>query len=597
MSQSTLALIREFMKSNGLAAYIVPSSDPHQSEYVPEYLRRRAYVSGFTGSAGDLVITTKAAGLWTDSRYYLQAETQLQGTGIELFKAGLPETPQMSTHLVAALTEGDSVGVDPMLFSQKAYASLSRRLSNAGITLCSIEKNPVDAVWPHRPAPPAGPVVPYPERYTGESLSARLERVRQEMRRLGAEVLPVTTLDALAWVFNIRGSDVQYNPVVIGYGVIESDRAVLFVDAKKMTAETTRHLSENVDILDYSRFGPYLENIAKRGTQVLVDADTLSRWAFERLQGKCTLVLHRSPITALKARKNDVEIEGIIRAHIRDGVAVTRFLAWLDKATQSETVTEISAAQKLEEFRCAETNYKGPSFGTISAFGAHGAIVHYEADESTDARIEAPGLYLVDSGGQYLDGTTDITRTVALGTPTDEMKDRFTRVLKGNLNLAVMSFPVGTTGSSLDTVARKPLWDIGLNYGHGTGHGVGAYLNVHEGPQAISYYRGMDVPLAVGMVVSDEPGYYKEGAYGIRIENLVYVVSDEELSKGGSPFLRFEILTLCPIDRRLILPELLCDSELAFLNAYHRRVLETLAPLLDDADREWLKQAAAEISR
>lgn len=598
MSQHLICEIRKFMSKAGVSAYIILSGDPHQSEYVPTHLRRRAYVSGFTGSAGDLVITKDKAGLWTDSRYYLQARLQLRGTGIDLFKAGLKGVPSIGEWLAMKLKSDEAVGIDPNVFSNSAYSRLRKRLLPAGIQIKSILENPVDGLWTDRPPSPSGPAVPHPEEFSGESLFDRLCRVRAKTKAAGAEVLPVTALDALAWVFNIRGTDVEYNPVVIGYGAIEPERALLFIDKKKVTQSLEEHLGDLVKIRDYSSYEDYLHKLTQAGRTVLIDPDVVSRRIFDVLQGRCPLVCRKTPITDLKAQKNQTELAGIARAHVRDGAATVRFFAWLEEAIKTETITEIGAAKKLEEFRKMGERYVGPSFGTISAFGPNGAVVHYEPSPETDARLVPGGLYLVDSGAQYLDGTTDITRTTVLGgAPTEEMKDRFTRVLKGHIQLATASFPAGTTGSRLDTLARKYLWDVGLDYGHGTGHGVGAYLNVHEGPQAISYYRGMNAPLVEGMIISNEPGYYKENEWGIRTENLVQVVKNHTLSKGDTTFFKFETLTLCPIDRALINPAMLCDEELCFLNAYHKRVEETLSPLLDEASNKWLLRAVKEITR
>lgn len=587
--------LRLFMSTAGIAAYIVPSADPHQSEYVPTCWRRRAFMSEFTGSAGELVVTLDRAVLWTDSRYYLQAEIQLQGTTIELFKAGLPDIPDMGEWLTASLAPGQRVGVDPKLFSKNAYSKLNVALSAGGLQIQRIDDNPIDAIWADRPPLPLGVAVPHPEKFAGESIRNRLSRVRKEMKSKKGEVLLVTTLDALAWVFNIRGNDVQYNPVVIGYGAVEQEKALLFIDARKVTTALRNHLGDNVEIREYAAFEAYLLEIAHAPKTVLVESDTADRRVVDLLQGSCTPIFVRSPITTLKAKKNEIEIQGIKSAHIRDGTAMVRFLSWLDDAVCNETVTEISAAEKLETFRQVGDHYVGPSFGTISGFGPNGAVVHYEASTKTNRVIEGNGIYLVDSGAQYLDGTTDITRTIAVGAPTAEQKDRFTRVLKGHINLAGASFPAGTTGNRLDTIARKPLWDVGLNYGHGTGHGVGAYLGVHEGPHAISYYRGTDVALVEGMVLSNEPGYYKEGAYGIRIENLLRVVQNNALSHDGDPFLAFEILTFCPIDLRLVETRLLNPDEIKFLNAYHEKVRSVLLPLVDEATRNWLEHAAREI--
>jgi Xaa-Pro aminopeptidase len=597
MPPSVIEKIRNLMSVRGLAAYIIPTQDPHQSEYTPDCWRRRAFVSGFKGSAGDLILTSDNSCLWTDSRYYLQAEQQLKASEIRLFKSGMQGVPSQTDWLLSALKKGDVVGIDPKLFSRNAYAKLSQALTAGGIVIRSIEENLVDMIWDDRPLTPLFSAVPHPEIFSGESLSDRLTRIRFEMGKITADVLLVTTLDALAWTFNIRGSDVPYNPVVIGYGAVERDKAFLFVDRRKTDKPLLDHLGDMVEIRDYDSFEAYLCGLAQTTRAVAVDPETVSRWAVERLQGTCSLVFKRSIAVSLKAQKNEIELSGITAAHIRDGAAVVQFLSWLSKEVFSGKVTEISAANRLEAFRKENERYKGPSFGTISAFGEHGAVVHYEASPETDSAICPGNLYLVDSGGQYLDGTTDITRTVAIGSPTAEQKDRFTRVLKGHLNLAAQSFPSGTCGSQLDVIARAPLWDVGLNFGHGTGHGVGCYLSVHEGPHAISYYRGMDVPLAEGMVLSDEPGYYKENEWGIRIENLVKVVRNDDLSKNGAEFFRFEILTLCPIDISLIEPMLLLDDEIDFLNAYHLRVRTTLSPLLDADTKEWLLRATQEVLR
>ncbi len=597
MPRSPIERIRSLIKERNLAAYIIPTQDPHQSEYPPAHLRRRAYVSGFTGSAGDLVVTQDDAGLWTDSRYYLQAEQQLSRSQIRLFKSGMPGVPSFTDWLLASLKPKDSVGVDPMLFSRNAYAKLSQKLTPSGISVRCVEENLVDMIWDDRPPPPSNPAVPHPFVFSGESVQDRLDRIRREMEKVRADVLIISTLDALAWTFNIRGSDVPYNPVVVGYGSVEKGRALLFIDREKVTDALLAHLGSFVEIRDYDAFETYLRNLGHTTQTVAADPETVSEWAVERLRGACSLVLRRSIAVSLKARKNEVELAGMKAAHIRDGAAVVRFFAWLSKQSSKEEITEMSAAARLEVFREENERYAGQSFAAISAFGAHGAIVHYESSPKTDIEFAPQGLYLIDSGAQYQDGTTDITRTVAFGEPTAEQKDRFTRVLKGHINLAAQSFPLGTTGGQLDVIARRPLWEVGLNYGHGTGHGVGVYLSVHEGPHALSYYRGLDVPLAEGMILSDEPGYYKENEWGIRIENLVCVVKDEVLSRNGAEFLKFEVITLCPIDISLIDTALLLDSEIAYLNAYHRRVRTALRPLLDDETNAWLDAATREVTR
>ncbi len=589
--------LRYVMSSNRLAAYIVPSADPHQSEYVPACWRRRAYLSSFTGSAGDLVVTLKHAGLWTDSRYFLQAETELPAADAEitLFKSGLPETPEIGQWLASTLRKGDVVGVDSDLFSRNAFEKLSKTLRAAGLRIQGVEKNLVDSVWQTRPMLPKEVAVPHLETYAGETLANRLTRVREKIATMGGDVLLITTLDALAWLFCIRGTDVEYTPVVIGYGAVEKNRALLFVDPKKVTESLEEHLGPLVEIRPYDAFFSYLVETASADVNVIADPDAVSRRAVEKLKGRCTVLFSQNPVTLLKAVKNPVEIEGITRAHARDGAAMVRFLAWLEAEAPQGSVTEISAAEKLESLRGELPHYRGKSFATISAFGEHGAIVHYESRDQTNCALTQDGIYLIDSGAQYLDGTTDITRTTVIGRPTNEQRDRFTRVLKGHIDLASTSFPVGTTGNRLDTIARKPLWDAGLNYGHGTGHGVGAYLCVHEGPHAVSYYRGMDVPLVDGMILSVEPGYYKATAYGIRIENLVRVVRNEALSSDEGRYLRFETLTLCPIDLRLVEKSLLTRDEIEYLNTYHARVREQISPLVDETSRRWLVNATREI--
>lgn len=588
MPRKALEDLRKLMKENNLNAYIVPSSDPHQSEYVPACWERRHFLSGFTGSAGTVVVTETAAGLWTDSRYFLQAEEQLQGSGIELFKMGLPGVPGTTEWLVRQLKSGDVVGIDPRVFSYREASDLKAQLTERGIELRPLEDNLVDEIWADRPDFPKAPAKPHPLKFAGETVESKLARIREQMAEQQAEVHILTALDTIAWTFNIRGADVDYNPVVIAYAAITPNEARLFLPAGKETPELKAHLGEAVQISRYEDFGAYLESLAGSGKKVWLDPDTVSFWITEKLSGKVPVIFRQSPVVKFKALKNETEIAGMKAAHLRDGVAMVRFLYWLEKQVPGGKVTEISAAEKVEEFRREQENYVGPSFHPISAYGPHGAIVHYSADESSNAALKPEGIFLFDSGGQYLDGTTDITRTVALGKPTREQKEHFTRVLKGMLALSITRFPAGFAGNQLDTIARKPLWDAGLNYGHGTGHGVGAYLNVHEGPQGISYYRGIGVPMEPGMITSNEPGYYLEGAYGIRIENLVLTVPDAEAEN----FLTFETITLCPIDRKLILPELLSEAERAYLNKYHRRVREAIEPRLKDPqEKEWLRKA------
>lgn len=588
MPGQALNNLRQLMKKHNLQAYIVPSSDPHQSEYVPACWERRRFISGFTGSAGTVVVTESAAGLWTDSRYFLQAEQQLQGSGIELFKMGQPGVPGSTEWLVRQLKPGDKVGIDPQVFSHREASELKQQLEERGLALQPLEENLVDAIWDDRPAIPDAPAVPHPLQFAGETIESKLTRIREQMADLRADVHILTALDTIAWTFNIRGADVDYNPVVIAYAAIGNKEALLFLPEGKETPELKAHLGNGIEIRPYHQFGVYLDQLAAGGDKVWLDPDTVSYWITEKLSGKVPVVFRQSPVVKFKAVKNETEIEGMKAAHLRDGVAMVCFLCWLERQVESGEVSEISAAEKMEEFRREQENYVGPSFHPISAYGPHGAIVHYSADENSNVTLKPEGIFLFDSGGQYLDGTTDITRTVALGEPAWQQKEHFTRVLKGMLALSITRFPVGFAGSQLDTIARKPLWDAGLNYGHGTGHGVGAYLNVHEGPQGISYYRGIGVPMEPGMITSNEPGYYLEGEYGIRIENLVLTVRDPRAEN----FLTFETITLCPIDRKLILPELLNEAEREYLNNYHRRVREAIEPhLKDPQEKEWLRLA------
>ncbi|NOY22460.1 MAG: aminopeptidase P family protein [Acidobacteria bacterium] len=595
MIQNRLMQLRALMAEKGVQAYIIPSTDPHQSEYLPAFWRRREWISGFTGSAGDVVVTKDKAGLWTDSRYFLQAKQQLEGSGITLFKQGVSGTPTITSWIADELSSEERVGVDARLFNSREFGSMVESWSKAGIELVSLPENLVDLLWSDGPGVPSEPIRVHPLRFAGESVSDKLGKIRRELklRRMDAHV--VTMLDAIAWLFNIRGRDVEFNPVVIAYGIVTMDSAMLFVHGTKVTKDIRAHLDGQATIYEYDAFADALTELAEGGGRILLDSDSVSQWVAEKLEGNCEVEFGTSPITILKAIKNEVELEGFRNAHVRDGVSMVRFLCWLEKAVPAGGITEISAAEKLAGFRAENEYFAGLSFETISSYGPHGAIIHYGPTPETDVELKPEGIYLVDSGGQYLDGTTDITRTVTLGNPTKKQKELFTRVLKGHIDLAMCRFPVGTVGKQLDTIARLPLWEVGLNYGHGTGHGVGSYLNVHEGPQAVSYYRCIGVPFMPGMVTSNEPGFYLAGEFGIRIENLVYVVSDTEAQSGETAFNRFENLTVCPIDGKLVDVSLLTDGEREYLNRYHRWVFDTLSPLVDGYELEWLKKTTKEL--
>ena len=593
--KNKIEAVRKLMKDSGVDAYLVPSSDPHQSEYVPEFWQRRKFISGFTGSAGDVVITQKKAALWTDSRYFIQAEQQLEEKVFTLFKMGMPDVPNFDDWLIQELRKGESVGLDPQVISRKNFVGLKKKLEEKGIRLKCVEKNLVDAVWEERPGAPKGKIEVHDEKYSGESTASKLKRLREKMAGADADAIVVTMLDSIAWLFNIRGSDVKYNPVVISYALITSEEALFFVDQDKLTETVQEALRGVVEVRSYEDFGSELQSLAQERFRIWLDEDSVSQWIVDILDHGTKLIFKPSPIKMFKAIKNKTEIAGFKNAHIRDGAAMVKFLCWLEKNIGTTDITEVSAAEKVAEFRNQIDLFKGMSFETISSYGAHGAVVHYAPSAETDIPLKPEGIYLIDSGGQYLDGTTDITRTVSLGNPTDGQKEHFTRVLKGVIDLLTTSFPQGTVGKQLDTIARIPLWEKGLNYGHGTGHGIGTFLNVHEGPQAISYYRCIGVALDPGMITTIEPGYYKENEYGLRVENVALVVKDKEKSSDEAAFYTFENLTLCPIDLRLVEKELLTEKEIEWLNDYHNKIYKTLAPRLDKPETAWLKEATKKI--
>ncbi len=593
--KNKIEAVRKLMKDSNIDAYLVPSSDPHQSEYVPEFWQRRKFISEFTGSAGDVVITNKKTALWTDSRYYIQAEQQLDEKVFTLFKTGLPDVPNFDDWLTQELRKGESVGLDPQVISRKNFLSLKEKLGDKGILLKCLEKNLVDAVWEERPEAPKGIIEIHDEKYSGETTASKLKRLREKMAEADADAFVVTMLDSIAWLFNIRGSDVIYNPVIISYALITGKEALFFVNQDKLSETVQKTLGNVVDIRSYEDFGLELQKLAQKKIRIWLDEDSVSQWIADILNNGTNLLFKPSPIKMFKAVKNKTEIAGFKNAHIRDGAAMVKFLCWLEKNIGTTDITEVSAAEKAAEFRAQNDLFKGMSFETISSFGAHGAVVHYAPSAETDIPLKPEGIYLIDSGGQYLDGTTDITRTTALGNPTEEQKERFTQVLKGVIDLLTTSFPQGTVGKQLDTIARIPLWEKGLNYGHGTGHGIGTFLNVHEGPQAISYYRCIGIALEPGMVTTIEPGFYKENEYGLRVENVALVVKDEKKSTEGGAFYTFENLTLCPIDLRLVNKELMTEKEIDWLNDYHKKVYKTLAPFLDKSEVEWLRKATKKI--
>jgi Xaa-Pro aminopeptidase len=584
-----IAALRQQMRRRKLSAYLVPSTDAHQSEYLPECYQRRPWISGFTGSAGDVVVTLRRAGLWTDGRYFLQAEAQLAGSGIELFRLGEKGTLTIEEFLASTLRKGQKAGCDSRVLSVARAASLQSSVEKAGARFQFLSTNLVDAIWKDQPPRPKDALRLQPTKFAGESRARRLARVRQVMAQVGCRAHVLSALDTIMWALNVRGRDVAFNPVAISYLVIEPRRATLYVDLEKITPSVGKALRKVVRLRPYEEAAVGLKDLAHRKQKVWIDTGTASRWILDQLRG-AKVHAAPSPIVAMKACKNPVEMQGMRDAHRRDGVAMVRFLKWLEENVGDGNLTEISASDKLEEFRTEGQFFQGLSFDTISGYAAHGAIIHYSATPQTQARLRPKGIYLLDSGAQYLDGTTDITRTVLLGEKaTRKQVDRYTRVLQGHIDLAMVRFPSGVRGMRLDTLARIPLWQAGLDYQHGTGHGVGAHLNVHEGPQSIGP-RCTGAALEVGNVLSNEPGYYEPGAFGIRIENLVMVVEDEKLSKNGQRWHRFENLTLCPIDTRLVRVDMLSADQRKWVNDYHKRVKKELSPQLDTVHRRWLSQ-------
>jgi Xaa-Pro aminopeptidase len=587
-----IAALREAMRQQKVDAYIIPSSDPHLSEYPADRWKSREWISGFTGSAGTIVVTADKAGLWTDSRYFLQAASQLEGSGIELYKLALPETPSITEFLLHELHAGQAVGLDGQTYSAAEASALANKLSRKEIKL-DTSADLIEGIWKDRPAVPGNPIFEMPEALSGASVHEKLDLINNQLRSEGADCLILAALDEIAWTFNIRGTDVTYNPVVVSYAFVSEDESVLFIKPEKLTAEITEHLKkEGVTLAEYSMIQRYLSRLPEN-SRVFVDMNKTNVSLYDAIPGNCTIVEGISPANHLKSIKNETEIKGFQNAVVKDGVALTKFYIWLEKQmAEGAQVTEISAAEKLTALRAEQPQYIMDSFGTICGYAEHGAIVHYSATPETDATLKPEGLLLIDSGAQYLDGTTDITRTIALGEPTEQMKKDFTRVLKGTISLAKSKFPAGTRGSQIDILARKALWDSGINYLHGTGHGIGHCLNVHEGPQSIRMEEN-PVTLKPGMVISDEPAMYRTGEYGIRTENMILVREDSETEFGK--FLGFDTLTLCFIDTSLIIIPMLSVREHAWLNKYHQMVYDKISPFLDEEEKAWLKEKTTEI--
>ncbi len=581
--------LRMWFKPN-IQAFIIPSTDPHLSEYVAPHWKSREWISGFTGSAGTVVITEKKAGLWTDSRYFLQAAEQLQGSGIDLYKEMLPETPSITKFLSDELQPGESVGIDGKMFSVEQVESMQAELSakNIQIVFCP---DPMDELWENRPPMPESPAFVYDIKYAGKSCSEKIAAIRTELKKKSAESVMLSALDEIAWTLNLRGNDVHCNPVVVSYLLITEKKAVLFIAPEKVTEEVRNYLEkQQIEIQNYSDTEIYLSDL--NSSSILMNPAKTNYSVFSSVNPQCRIIRGEAPVALLKAIRNEQEIKGIHAAMQRDGVALVKFLRWLESAVPSGTETELSIDRKLHAFRATQDLYAGESFDTIAGYKEHGAIVHYSATEESNATLHPKGFLLLDSGAQYLDGTTDITRTIALGELTTEEKTDYTLVLKGHIALAMAVFPSGTRGAQLDVLARMPLWSHKMNFLHGTGHGVGHFLSVHEGPQSIRMNEN-PIVLQPGMVTSNEPGVYKGGSHGIRTENLTLVCSAGEGLFGE--YLKFETITLCPICKKGIIKELLTADEVDWLNNYHQQVYEKLSPKLNEEEKAWLKEATAAI--
>ncbi len=588
-----IAALREAMKQHKIDAYIIPTSDPHMSEYPADCWKYREWISGFTGSAGTVIITADKAGLWTDSRYFLQASTQLEGTGIELFKMMLPETPTIPEFLTHELKEGQTVGLNGETYSLADARSLEKALAEKEIKL-NTNASLIDPIWKERPAIPEAPMFEMPIELSGKSTEDKLIDINKMLHKAGADCTILSALDEVAWTFNIRGTDVAYNPVVISYAFVSEKESVLFVNPKKIPAEIAEHLKkEGVTLADYGMLATFLSRLPEQ-TRVFIDSKRTNVAIYNALPKSSILREGISPANHLKSIKDEAEIKGFRNAVLKDGIAMTKFYFWLEKMLKAgEKVTELSAAAKLTALRSEQPQYVMDSFASISSYGPHGAVVHYSPTPETDTELKTDSLYLLDSGAQYLDGTTDITRTIALcDEPSEQMKKDFTRALKGTIGIAKCKFPAGIRGCLIDAFARKALWDAGINYLHGTCHGIGHCLNVHEGPQSIRMEEN-PVILEPGMVMSDEPAMYRPGEYGIRTENMILIREDSETEFGK--FLGFETLTLCYIDTKLVIPSMLSVREHAWLNKYHQMVYDLVSPHLTEEEKAWLKEKTAEI--
>lgn len=583
--------LRALMKEKNIDYYIIPSADYHQSEYVGDYFKNREWISGFTGSAGTVVISQNEAGLWTDGRYFIQAEKQLLGSGIKLFKMGEEGVPTFIQYIIDNIRPLETVGFDGKILSVNTVLELEKQLSDKKISF-NYNFDLVGELWEERPNLPSSEVFILDEKYCGENIESKLSRIRIILEKENCDMNIITSLDDIAWIFNIRGNDIINNPVNLAYAIITNDRAILYIDEKKLNEKVEKYLYENkVEVRDYFEIYEDMERISNSNI-VMMDLNKVNYTIFKNLNSEIKIVNKINPSTLMKACKNRIEIENLKKCHIRDGIAVTKFMFWLKNNVSKKEITEISATQKLEEFRKEQELYIEPSFDTIAAYEANAAMMHYKATPMSDKRLEPKNMFLVDSGGQYYDGTTDITRTFVLGECSEEIKKHFTLVLKGMINLSKIKFLYGITGTNLDILARQFLWNIGIDYKCGTGHGVGFLLNVHEGPQGIRVQYNSQT-LEEGMNITNEPGVYIEGSHGIRLENELIVQKDEKTNFGQ--FMRFETMTYVPLDLDGVIVELLSEEEREFLNTYHKIVYDKISSHLTEEERIWLKEYTKEI--
>lgn len=596
MIQERIDSLRRLMRENNIDVYLVPTNDFHSSEYVGDYFKCRRYITGFTGSAGSAVITLSDARLWTDGRYFIQAAAELEGTGVKLMKIGEEGVPDIRTYLKDILKEGQTLGFDGRCVEYGYAKSLEEALSENGVNI-AYEKDLIDVIWTDRPSISREPVMILDTKYCGKACVEKLADIRRLMVEKGADIYILTSLDDIAWLFNIRGNDVQCNPVVLSYAVIESDKAVIYAALEAFSTEVRAELARaGIELMPYNDIYEAVKTIPADKT-VFIDGSRANYTIVKNIPSDVKLINETNLTLLPKAIKNPTEVENERIAHIKDGVAVTKFMYWLKKNVGSMRITEISAAEYLESLREQGENYMGPSFEPIVAYGANAAMCHYSATPESDTELLPESFVLFDTGGQYLEGTTDITRTIALGPCSDEQKKHYTAVLKGHLNLAAARFLYGTRGVNLDILAREPLWELSLDYNHGTGHGVGYFLNVHEGPNSFRWKiidgKTDSAVLEEGMITSNEPGLYLEGRYGIRTENMVVCVKAERTEYGQ--FMKLENLTMVPMDIDAIYMPMLTDVDKARLNSYHREVYEKISPYLDEEERAWLRQATKEV--